>query len=189
MEILFDGTSLDNWTRQDGEAPDWAITDGCMTVGKGNIVSKAAFGDARLHVEFRIPAMPWAKGQDKGNSGVYLQGRYEIQVLDSYGVEEPTHDDCAAIYNLAAPRTNACLPAEEWQSYDIIFRAPRFADGAVTEPARLTLIQNGVVVHNNLILSRCTPGGVSGKEAETGPLLLQDHGNPVSFRNIWLEAL
>jgi len=188
---LFDGTGLEGWVAQEGGgAPDWTLHDGVMTVKKGNIVSRQTFGDAHIHVEFACPDMPWREGQGKGNSGVYIHGAYEIQVLDSYGVEPPTDGDCAAIYGLQTPLCNACRPPEEWQTYDIVFRAPRIGGGGeVLEKARLTLLFNGAVVHNNLVLERATPGGVTEEIRAEGPLLLQDHGDPVRYRNVWLKRL
>ena len=124
---LFDGTDLSGWkSRWSGNTPDWKVEDGIATVGHEDIVSDYQFSDAHIHVEFRIPDMPDCTGQAKGNSGVYVHGCYEIQVLDSYGIENPHNDDCSGIYSIQAPLCNACLPAEEWQTYDIIFRAPRF---------------------------------------------------------------
>ena len=188
--VLFDGTDLSNWRDGGGGAAQWEIKDGAMTVTKGNIVSIAEYGDAHLHVEFRVPDMPEAEGQGKGNSGVYVHGCYEIQVLDSYGREQPDSSDCSAIYGMHAPLTNACLPPMEWQAYDIYFRAPRFDGNQKTENAKLTLLHNGTVVHNNITLPHATSGGVThDREAMRGPLMLQDHDNPVSFRNIWFEAL
>ncbi len=188
--ILFDGSNLDGWAKRDGSEAGWTIEDGIMTVSKDDIVSKETFGDALLHVEFREPDMPEATGQGKGNSGVYVHGCYEIQVLDSYGVETPTDGDCSAIYNMHAPLMNACKPALEWQTYDILIRAPRFnARGKVTEDGRISVFQNGLPVHNNIILPRSTPGGISEKPVAQGPLMLQDHGDPVSFRNIWVMKL
>lgn len=188
--VLFDGTSLEGWHTADGKLPDWQLEDGVMTVNHGNIISNEVYGDAMLHVEFRTPDMPWASGQDKGNSGVYVHGCYEIQVLDSYGKENSDHSDCGAIYGMYEPQMNACKPAMEWQMYDIMIRAPRFNEnGEVTENARMTVLQNGLVIHNNIVLPRNTPGGVYDRVVKEGPLLLQDHGNPVSFRNIWLIHL
>jgi len=190
--ILFDGANLEAWkTCGTGAAPDWAIEDGVMTVGHGCIESKYEFGDAHLHVEFRTPDMPECEGQWKGNSGVYVHGCYEIQVLDSFGVETPRNDDCGGLYSLFAPLTNACKPALEWQTYDIIIRAPRFNKyDEVAENPRITVILNGTVIHNNVELPSVTPGGITdNKRVKKGPLMLQDHGNPVSFRNIWVMPL
>ena len=188
--ILFDGTNTDQWTGRNGEPIDWVLEDGAMTVKHGDIVSKAVYGDAHIHVEWREPDMPEASGQWKGNSGVYIHGCYELQVLDSYGIEKPGMDDCGAIYSVYAPLVNACRPAMEWQTYDIYLRAPRFDEaGNVTENARVTILQNGVCIQNNIELWRTTPGGVGDVKVAEGPLLLQDHGNPVSFRNIWVETL
>lgn len=189
---LFDGTNLSGWkSRWSGNTPDWKVEDGIATVGHEDIVSDYQFSDAHIHVEFRIPDMPDCTGQAKGNSGVYVHGCYEIQVLDSYGIENPHNDDCSGIYSIQAPLCNACLPAEEWQTYDIIFRAPRFNQyGEIAEDGRITLLQNGIVVHNNFILPSVTPGGITeNRRVAKGPLMLQDHGNAVSFRNVWVMPL
>ena len=189
---LFDGTDRSGWkSRWSGNTPDWKVEDGIATVGHEDIVSDYQFSDAHIHVEFRIPDMPDCTGQAKGNSGVYVHGCYEIQVLDSYGIENPHNDDCSGIYSIQAPLCNACLPAEEWQTYDIIFRAPRFNQyGEIAEDGRITLLQNGIVVHNNFILPSVTPGGITeNRRVAKGPLMLQDHGNAVSFRNVWVMPL
>lgn len=189
---LFDGTDLSGWkSRWSGNTPDWKVEDGIATVGHEDIVSDYQFSDAHIHVEFIIPDMPDCTGQAKGNSGVYVHGCYEIQVLDSYGIENPHNDDCSGIYSIQAPLCNACLPAEEWQTYDIIFRAPRFNQyGEIAEDGRITLLQNGIVVHNNFILPSVTPGGITeNRRVAKGPLMLQDHGNAVSFRNVWVMPL
>lgn len=188
--ILFNGKDLDNWTTRDGNAAGWSVEDGITTVTAktGDIMTKEVFGDCLLHVEFRIPDMPEAQGQAKGNSGVYIHGRYEIQVLDSYGLE-PGKGDCSAVYDCHAPLFNACKPAAQWQSYDIIFRTARFDDdGNLTEKPRLTLLHNGMPVHNNIVLENVT-GGAMGDICKEGPLLLQDHGNAVSYRNIYVYRL
>ena len=190
--ILFDGTSLDGWrSRWSGGKPNWTIEDGCMTVGNEDIISEYEFGDAHIHVEFKTPDMPDHWGQEKGNSGVYVHGCYEVQVLDSYHVKEPLNNDCSGIYSIYAPLCNACKPAEVWQTYDIIIRAPRFnAAGEIKEDTRMTVIQNGIVVHNNIVLPSVTPGGITEeKRVAKGPLMLQDHGNKVSFRNVWVMPL
>jgi len=188
--VLFDGTSVEKWTKRDGSPCHWTVENGAMTVlpRQGDIVSTETYGDAHIHVEWMEPDMPEEKGQGKGNSGVYIHGCYELQVLDSYGIETPCYNDCGAIYNMYAPLTNACKPALEWQTYDIYFRAPRFnEDGTVKENAYVTVIQNGVMVQNNIELYSTTPGGVGNEKVAEGPLLLQDHWNLVSFRNIYIE--
>jgi hypothetical protein len=188
--VLFDGTDLSGWTTRDGGAPGWDVAEGIATVTRtGDIVSKETYRDAYLHLEFRCPDMPEATGQAKGNSGVYLQGRYEIQVLDSYGWAVPGKGDCGAIYDLHAPIQPACKPALEWQTYDIVFRAARCDEaGNVVEKARATVVHNGLVVHNNVEL-RPTGGALDTNESAPGPLLLQDHGDAVSYRNVWLVRL
>ncbi len=190
--VLFDGTDLSNWTKLDGGAPAWEVADGAMTVtaGEGDIVSKERFTDFLLHLEFMTPDMPDATGQAKGNSGVFLQGRYEIQVLDSYGIDVPGMGDCGAIYNQFAPLVNACKPPLEWQTYDAIFRAARVGEsGEVEENARVTVLQNGIVIQNNVQIEGATGGATDSDAAQPGPLRLQDHGNSVKYRNIWIAPL
>ena len=189
--ILFDGTNLDNWHSVYNEAPKWTVCDGYTTVTpySGSIVSNVEYGDAHIHLEFKTPDMPDKTGQDKGNSGVFIHACYEIQVLDSFGINPPTRGDCAAIYGMFEPLTNACLPPDEWQSYDIYFRAPRFDGDRIIECARLTLLHNGVVVHNNIDLPGHTGGGLFGTPPARGPLMLQDHADQVSYRNIWIQPL
>ena len=187
--VLFDGTDLSGFTKRDGSPAEWEVKDGIMTVTHHDIVPKEVYGDAHIHVEWMEPDMPEATGQWKGNSGVYIQGCYELQVLDSWGIEPPRDNDCGGIYSIKAPRVNACKPPLEWQTYDIYLRAARLDGDKVAEPAIVTILQNGQVIHNNLILPHNTPGGVYDKVVAEGPLMLQDHGNPVSFRNIWIEKL
>ncbi|MBQ8642962.1 MAG: DUF1080 domain-containing protein [Clostridia bacterium] len=187
--VLFDGTDLSGFTKRDGSPAEWEVKDGIMTVTHHDIVSKEVYGDAHIHVEWMEPDMPEATGQWKGNSGVYIQGCYELQVLDSWGIEPPRDNDCGGIYSIKAPRVNACKPPLEWQTYDIYLRAARLDGDKVAEPAIVTILQNGQVIHNNLILPHNTPGGVYDTVVAEGPLMLQDHGNPVSFRNIWIEKL
>lgn len=188
--VMFNGENMDGWVQRDGSKTQWSVSSGVMTVGKGDIVSKEEFSDAFIHLEFKIPDMPNAHGQAKGNSGVFVHGRYEIQVLDSYGINIPGKGDCAAIYDKYAPLVNACLPAETWQTYDIIFRAPRFnVEENVTEKARLTLIYNGIPVHNNIELTELTSCSLDERFVSVGPLLLQDHGDCVCYRNVWLMHL
>ena len=150
----------------------------------GSMVSNYEFGDGTLHVEFCTPCMFEARGQGRGNSGVYLQGRYEIQILDSYALAGKDNE-CGGIYQLGAPLVNMCLPPGQWQTYDVEFIAPRFdAAGNKTANAIATVRHNGVLIHDRLELPKAT-GGAMGKEVAKGPLSLQDHGNPVQFRNVW----
>jgi hypothetical protein len=191
-KVLFNGKDLNNWHTREGKPAGWEVSDGVMTVvkGTGDIVTDEKFTDFRLHVEWMEPDMPDATGQAKGNSGVYLQGRYEIQVLDSYGIEVPGRGDCGGVYDQFAPLVNACKPALEWQSYDIIFRAARFDDsGELESNARVTVLQNGVVIQNNVEVKGPTGGAMDEELDEPGPLLLQDHGNPMKYRNVWLLPL
>ena len=190
--VLFNGKDLSNWTTRDGGKPSWNVADDIITVEPrtGDIMTKETFTDHFLHVEFMCPDMPEATGQGKGNSGVFLQGRYEIQVLDSYGIEVPGKGDCGAIYNQFAPLVNACKPALEWQSYDVIFRAPRLNDaGEMLKNVRATVLQNGLVILNNVQLPGMTGANIDPAVGEPGPLLLQDHGNHLKFRNIWAVPL
>ena len=188
--VLFDGKNLDQWvSRNDPKKPAaWKLVDGgAMQVGGGDIVTKDKFdGSFKLHVEFRVPYMPKASGQGRGNSGVYVQGRYEVQVLDSYGLDSKDND-CGGIYGIAKPLANACKAPTVWQSYDIEFHAPRFADGKKTEPGRITVLHNGTKIHDDVKLTKDnTTAGLGGDPSGPGPILLQDHGNPVQYRNIWL---
>lgn len=188
--ILFNGKDLDNWHQPDGQPPVWEVKDGAMTVTAWNIMSRETFADAFIHIEFREPDMPQAKGQAKGNSGIFLQGRYEIQVLDSYGIKIPGKGDCGAVYAQYAPLVNACKPPLEWQSYDIIFRAPRVdSSGKVTELGRVTLLQNDTVIQNNVEVLGPNVSPVDMNLGQPGPLVLQAHGSPVEYRNIWLVHL
>lgn len=189
--VLFDGTNLDAWQPVGGGGPPrWKLVEGkAMEVHGGGIKTKQAFSNFRLHLEFRTPYMPTARGQRRGNSGVYVQGRYEVQVLDSYGLDG-ADNECGGIYHIARPAVNMCFPPLQWQTYDITFHAARFDDrGKKTAPAHLTVVHNGVTIHDNLALPHVTPGGVSHQEAPAGPLMLQDHGNPVRYRNIWIKKM
>lgn len=188
--VLFDGKNADQWTKIGGKKVEWKIADGAMEgfKGHGDIVTKEKFdGTFKLHVEFRIPYEPDLKqGQGRGNSGVYVQGRYEVQVLDSYGLESK-NNDCAAIYEVAAPLKNVCKAPTVWQAYDIEFTAPKFENGKKTEPVHMTVYHNGVKVHDNAKVNvDNTRAGMGGDPSTAGPILLQDHGHPVQYRNIWL---
>jgi len=190
--VLFDGSSFDGWEKRGGGAVQWTIEGEAMVCSPrtGDIVTLEKFVDHCLHLEFCCPDMPDKTGQGKGNSGVFLQNRYEIQVLDSYGWAVPGTGDCGAIYNQFAPLVNACKPALEWQTYDIVFRAPRLdADGKVAEQARITCLQNGRVIHNNVQVQGPTGGADDHNLGEPGALRLQDHGNVVAYRNIWAVHL
>ncbi len=189
--VLFDGKSLDGWvSARDPKKPaPWKLLDnGVMQSGGGDVRTKDTFGgDFRLHVEFRVPYEPKNKGQGRGNSGVYVQGRYEVQILDSYGLKSG-NTDCGAIYEVAAPKENVCKAPTVWQSYDIDFDAPKCADGKKTEPARMTVYHNGVKIHDSVAIpTDNTRAGLGGDPCSPGPIMLQDHGHPVQFRNIWLS--
>ncbi|MEO7154072.1 MAG: ThuA domain-containing protein [Planctomycetota bacterium] len=178
------------WQKRDGSDAAWLSNDDGVIEsppGAGDILTHNDFSDARIHLEFSVPNDP-GEGEARGNSGVYLMGRYEVQVLDSFGKVSGS-GDCAAIYGARAPSVNACKPALAWQSFDIRLRAPRIdKDGKKTENARVSVWHNGVLVHDNYELKGVTPGGISDKEAAAGPLLLQEHGHAVRYRNIWVLA-
>ena len=173
--VLFDGKSAEKFA--DGRlSPDGLLMEGTT--------SKDAFGDSTWHVEFLLPYQPKDRGQGRANSGVYLQGAYEVQVLDSFGLNGE-NNECGGIYSVAAPAVNMCLPPLQWQTYDIDFTAPKFDGETQVQPARMTVKHNGVVIHDNVAVPKVTPGG-PGAIKGTGPLHLQNHGNPVRFRNIWV---
>lgn len=192
--VLFDGSNLQQWTSAGGDAK-WKIKDGAMesVPGGGYLVTKQKFGDCQLHVEWAAPSKPSGKGQGRGNSGVYLMGKYEVQVLDSF--ENSTYADGSAgsLYGQYPPLVNASRKPGEWQAYDIIFRRPRFDEtGKLISPARVTVLHNGVVIQNNEELYGPT-NWIQHKDYQPHPaqlpLSLQDHGNPVRFRNIWIRPL
>lgn len=196
--VLFDGTeaTMKNWTAMDGKPTNWTLEDGALVSGRGQIRSKQEFGSCQLHIEFATPSEVKGSGQGRGNSGVFLMGQYEIQVLDSY--ENTTYPDgqCGALYGRAKPLVNASRKPGEWQTYDITFHRPHFDDdGKVTRKARFHVIHNGHLIHDNLELSGGT--GWRGqhsiseyvKHGDQGPVQMQDHGNPVRFRNIWVVPL
>jgi glucose/arabinose dehydrogenase len=174
------------WSQKDGRPLAWTLRGDVLAAapGAGDLVSRAEFGDQRAHVEFRLPP--------GGNSGVYLQGRYEVQVLDSFGraQAELRSGDCGGLYGIAAPAVNACRPAGEWQTLEVLFRAPRITDAeGKTASARASVWLNGVRVQDDVELPAPTPGGLDAHEYQRGPLLLQDHGDAVEFRNVWVEDL
>ena len=193
--ILFDGTNLDAWIGRNGEAAQWEVGDSIMTVKSrtGDIRTKQGFGDVQLHIEWRTPEEVKGDGQGRGNSGVFLMERYEVQILDSYGNSTYSNGQAGSIYKQHMPLVNASLPPGEWQTYDIIFQAPRFNEqGRVVIPARITVIHNGVLVQNNVEIWGSTQFiGLPYYESHDAkaPIRLQDHGNPVSFRNIWAREL
>jgi hypothetical protein len=174
--VLFDGATADTFLN------GRMTQDGLLMEGP---TSKAKLADSTMHIEFLLPFQPYDRGQGRANSGCYVQGRYEIQVLDSFGLTGEDNE-CGGVYHAAKPLLNMCYPPLSWQTYDIDFTAPKFDNGKKVKNARITLRHNGVVIHDNLQLQALSPGGVSGSEtSEPGPLFLQNHGNPVRFRNIW----
>ncbi|MEU9336941.1 family 16 glycoside hydrolase [Streptomyces sp. NPDC048290] len=191
IDLLDEDGSLSQWQHTDGRAVAWPRTpEGSVEVCCGDIRTKRSFGDYKLHVEFRVPKLPDdVTGQDRGNSGVYLQERYEIQVLDSFGVPKLAANEAAAIYQQKAADHNASTAPETWQSYDITFRAARYgADGQKTEDARVTVVWNGVTVHDDVAITGPTGGSIP-EGAFTGAVRLQDHGNKVRYRDIWIQPL
>ena len=187
---LFDGQSTDAWVhRKDGSPCKWSVRDGAMEVTRGtsDILSKRHFSDFQLHLEFWLPKTPEGTGwQGRSNSGVYLQGRYEIQVLDSYGIDKLRPGDCGGIYSQKAADRNAARPPERWQSYDIHFTAPKFEGGKRTHKPRVTVFWNGVRIHDDVAINKPTTAHAGGDPSKPGPILLQNHGNPVRYRNVWI---
>jgi lysophospholipase L1-like esterase len=190
--VLFDGTNLDAWAN--GE--NWKVADGVATVGKGDIRTKQGFGDCQVHLEFRIPTDTEGKGQQRSNSGLFLMDTYEIQILDSFqdGTDKPvTYFDgqCGALYKQQPPAVNACRKPGEWQTYDVLFTRPRFEDdGTLAAPGRVSVLHNGIAIHVDTVIKGNTfyhaPPSYT-KHADALPIRLQDHGNPVQFRNIWVR--
>jgi hypothetical protein len=195
--VLFDGKDLAaEWADIKGNEPRWKVEDGAVTVAKGtgNIRTKRVFTDFQLHIEWRTPTEVSGESQGRGNSGIFLQEVYEIQVLDSYQNRTYRNGQAGSIYKQYAPLVNACRKPGEWQTYDIIYNAPIFrADGTFMVPPRVTVIHNGVVVQNCVSLRGPTVyTGIPeyfSKPHGPGPIMLQDHGNPVSYRNIWIREL
>lgn len=192
--VFFDGKDLSKWTGSGGEEAKWKVENGYMEVTRtGDIETKEHFGDCQLHLEWAAPAEVKGESQGRGNSGVFLMGRYEIQVLDGY--DNITYADgiTAAIYGQYPPLVNACLKPGEWQTYDIFFIVPRFDGNKLVSPAYATVIHNGVLVHHHQELLGPTGHRILASynhpHPPEGPLRLQDHGDPVRYRNIWIRHL
>jgi len=198
--VLFDGKDAAKWEKENGGTPGWKIdTDGALTVvkGSGNIATKQTFGNCQLHIEWREPTVIAGASQTRGNSGIFFMGRYELQVLDSYNNPTYVNGQAGSIYKQHIPLVNASKKPGEWQSYDVVFTAPKFsADGKLQSPARITVLHNGILVQNNVDIKGHTewigqPKYVAHKSKE--PLVLQDHGldggQPMSYRNIWVREL
>jgi len=174
--VLFDGTDAEQFK------PGKITKDGLLEQGANSV---RRFQSHRLHIEFRLPFQSKARGQGRGNSGCYLQGRYEVQMLDSFGLAGK-HNECGGIYSIKPPDVNMCLPPLSWQTYDIDFTAAKFKDGKKVEDARMTVFHNGVKIHDNVKLPKRTTASPLAEGAEAGFLHLQNHGNPVRYRNIWV---
>jgi hypothetical protein len=193
--ILFDGKDLSQWQKENGGNVAWKLGNGYMQVvkGAGNIQTKRSFGDCQLHIEWRTPDTVRGDGQGRGNSGIFLMGLYELQVLDSYKNRTYSNGQAGSIYKQQMPIVNVCRQPGEWQTYDVIFTAPRFnSDSSLRSSARITVLQNGVLVQNNVsIIGSTRYVGIAfyKMHADKLPLILQDHGNPVSYRNIWIREL
>ncbi|MCY4233644.1 MAG: DUF1080 domain-containing protein [Bacteroidetes bacterium] len=191
--ILFDGTNLEEWTHTNGVPATWVLTDGYMEVapGSGTLQSKRPFGDVQLHIEWATPNS--GTGQDSGNSGVYLMSTYEVQILNSYSNQTYPDGQAASLYGQYPPLVNASLPPLEWQSYDIIFRRPHFNDdGSLKRPAIVTVLHNGILVQDNIVLTGPTDHRSRPPyrlHDDKLPILLQDHNEPTRFRNIWVRDL
>jgi hypothetical protein len=193
--VLFDGRDLSRWRGEGGAPARWKVENGYVEVvrGAGTIATADAFGDVQLHLEWAAPAPARGEGQERGNSGVFLMGQYEAQVLDSYRNDTYADGQAAALYGQHPPLANASRPPGEWQSYDIVFHAPRFdAQGTLLRPARMTVFHNGVLVQDDAVLTGPTAHRAQPPykaHPDRLPLSLQDHGDPVRFRNIWLRPL
>lgn len=193
--VLFDGKDLSAWMGKNGAAAEWVVKDGIFTVtkGKGAIKTKQKFNDYQLHLEWSAPTPdPNQKSQQRGNSGVFMQGLYEVQILDCYDNETYVNGQTGSIYKQTPPLANAMRKPGEWNVYDIIYTAPVFKeDGSYRTPPRITVIQNGIVLQNNTTILGTTEyiGFPEVKKHGAGPIMLQDHGNPISFRNIWIREL
>jgi hypothetical protein len=185
--VLFDGRDMSRW-----QAAEWTIDQGCLVAGKGNLVSKQEFGDCQLHVEWQAPNPPVGAAFNRGNNGVQFLRAIEVQVFDSYTQKLYADGGAASIYAQTPPAVNACRRPGEWQTYDIVFIAPRFKDGRLAAPARITLLHNGVLMHHNQeVYGRTGHAEVGDYQGiqPTGPITLLAHHNPVRFRNLWIRPL
>ncbi|NHE56102.1 3-keto-disaccharide hydrolase [Cyclobacterium plantarum] len=194
--VLFDGNDLNAWVSdRDGSFPKWNVENGILTVAPktGGIKSKEVFGDVQVHIEWRSPSEVSGNGQGRGNSGFFFMGKYELQILDSYDNKTYSNGQAASIYKQHPPLVNAMRPPGEWNTYDAVFTAPRFnSNGMLISPARITVFHNGILVQNNVELKGPTEYiGIPNYVAhpEQLPFHIQDHSNPVSFRNIWARKL
>jgi hypothetical protein len=193
--VLFDGKDLSHWRGDGGTPAKWIVRDGYVEVapGTGDMETAEKFGDVQLHIEWATPAVVKGEGQERGNSGVFLMGHYEIQVLDSYDNKTYYHGQAGSVYKQYAPLVNASRKPGEWQTYDIIFHAPRFDEqGKVVDRARVTVLHNGVLIQNNVEIYGNTyhdRPALYTAHAPEEPLRLQDHGNPLRYRNIWIRRL
>lgn len=188
--VLFDGKDMSQWTHGNGDPASWKIEDGYAITKNADICTKQLFKDCQLHVEFWLPLMAEARGQGRSNSGVFFMGfTYEIQVLDSYGLDSKA-DDCGSVYSIHAPLVNACRPPETWQTFDAVFHAPKFdVDGDKIANARITVLQNGVLIHDDIDIPYPTPNHDASDPKDPGAIQLQYHGNDVRFRNVWIRPL
>lgn len=190
--VLFDGKDLSKWT-SGGEPAKWKVVDGCFEInGTGDIETRDSFGDCQIHLEWCAPNPPSGDSQGRGNSGIYLMQRYEVQILDCFQNRTYPDGQTAALYGQKPPLVNVCRPPGEWQSYDIVFEAPRFEGEKLVKPARVTVLHNGVVVHHaQEYIGATGHREVAGysPHADRLPFRLQDHGNPVRFRNVWVRPL
>lgn len=193
--ILFDGKDLSKWKAKDGGDVKWTVEGGAMTVkpGTGEITTKESFGDCQLHIEWRTPSVVKGEGQGRGNSGIFLMSNYELQILDNFNNKTYSNGQAGSIYKQLIPLANASRKPGEWQTYDVIFTAPRFSDkGLLISAAKITVLHNGVLVQNNASIWGGTQYiGIAGYDAHADklPIILQDHGDLVSFRNIWIRNL
>jgi len=192
--VLFDGTSLAAWRTERGEQAKWKVENGYMEVlpGGGDIFTRGEFGDSQLHIEWSAPSPPKGDSQERGNSGVFLLGLYEVQVLDCFNNLTYADGQASAIYGQSPPLVNACRQPGEWQQYDIVYSGPRFKNGKIEVPGFVTVFHNGIVVQNHTQILGATQYRALPKlvvHGPKGPLRLQEHGDPVRFRNIWIRPL